>query len=104
MEALAAQQDELAGNATAAGLADGRYDRVTAHFYGTMAEVLRGTPYERLPIWYAERDRQIADNIVRDVLAHPGSRIAIVTGCDHHGPVVTALSKPGDRVVLVPVL
>jgi hypothetical protein len=103
MEALSAQQDQLSGRASAAALADGRYDRITAAYYSTMAELLRGTPYATLPAWYAERDRQIAASIVRAVVANPGRRIAVVTGCDHHGPVVAALSALGDGVVVVPV-
>jgi hypothetical protein len=101
--ALSREQDKIAGTASAASLADGTYDRVTAAYYQVAAELLRGTQCEALSQWWAARDQEISANIVRHVRQNPGRRIAVVTGCDHHGPVVAALSRLSPAVVLVPV-
>ncbi len=103
LEALSSQQDQIAETATAASLADGRYDRVAAAYYKTAAELTRGTPCAKLLAWYAERDRRISANIVEKIIQSPGRRVAIVTGVDHHGPVIGALSSLGSSIVLVPV-
>ena len=103
LDSISRQQERIAGTATAASLSDGRYDRVTAAYYKIAAELTRGTRCERVTDWYAERDRRITANIVKEVLRNPGRRIAVVTGCDHHGPVIAALSGLGSKVVLVPV-
>ena len=103
IDALSRQQEEIIATANAASLADGRYDRVTALYYQLGAELTRGTPCEALSTWFAERDREIAGNIVRNVGGNPGRRIAIVTGADHHGPVIAALSHQGASVVIVPI-
>jgi hypothetical protein len=103
LDALYRQQDEIVGTATAASLADGRYDKVTASYYQIGAELTRGTPCEAVSTWFTARDHEISANIVKDVLDHPGRRIAIVTGVDHHGPVISALSSEVRSVVIVPV-
>jgi hypothetical protein len=103
LDALSRQQDRMADTGSAASLADGSYDRVTASYYQTAAQLTRGTPCERLIAWYAERDREISANIVAQVRHNPGRRIAVVTGADHHGPVVAALRSLGSSIVLVPV-
>ena len=103
LDAISHQQEQIVGTATAASLSDGLYDRVTAEYYKIAAELTRGTRCERLTEWYAERDHEISINIVKEVLQNPGCRIAVVTGCDHHGPVIAALSGLGSEVVLVPV-
>jgi hypothetical protein len=103
LDALSQQQDHIAGTATAASLADGRYDRVTADYYKVAAELTRGTPCEKVTDWYAERDRKISANIIKKILQNPGRRIAIVTGCDHHGPVIAAISGLGASAMLVPI-
>jgi hypothetical protein len=103
LDSLSQQQEKIVATANAASLSDGSYDRVTAEYYKTAAELTHGTRCERLTDWYAERDHEIAANIVKDVRQNPGRRIAVVTGCDHHGPVIAALSGLGPDIVLVPV-
>jgi hypothetical protein len=103
LDSLSQQQEKIVATANAASLSDGSYDRVTAEYYKIAAELTHGTRCERLTDWYAERDHEIAANIVKDVRQNPGRRIAVVTGCDHHGPVIAALSGLGPEVVLVPV-
>ena len=103
LDLISQQQEQIVETATAASLSDGRYDQVTAEYYKIAAELTRGTRCERLTDWYAERDHEISANIVKEVLQNPGRRIAVVTGCDHHGPVIAALSGLGSKVVLVPV-
>ena len=103
LDAISQKQEQIVGTATAASLSDGRYDRATAEYYRIAAELTRGTRCERLTDWYAERNHEISANIVKEVLQNPGRRIAIVTGCDHHGPVIAALSGLDTKVVLVPV-
>jgi len=102
LDALSRLQDQIMDSATAASLAGGRYDRVTAAYYQTAAELARGTRCEVLLDWYAKRDREISANIVGKVVQNPGRRICIVTGADHHGPVIASLSRLGSSVALVP--
>jgi hypothetical protein len=103
LDALSQRQEQIADTASAASLADGRYDRVTAEYYRVATELTRGTPCEPLSAWYAQRDDEIAANIVGVVRENAGRRIAVVTGADHHGPVVAALSARGTSIMLVPV-
>ena len=103
LDALSRQQDQIIRTATAASLADGHYDRVTADYYRTASVLARGTRCEALLHWYAERDRRISANIVRKVVDSPGRRICIVTGADHHGLVIASLARLGSSVVIVPV-
>jgi hypothetical protein len=103
LDALSRQRDQIIETATAASLAGGHYDRVAAAYYQTAAELARGTHCEVLVEWYTERDNQIAANILSKVKQNPGHRISIITGADHHGPVIGALSQLGSSVVLVPV-
>ena len=103
LDEISQQQEQIVGSATAASLSDGRYDRVTAEYYKIAAELTRGTRCERLTDWYAERDHEISANIVKEVLKNPGRRIAVVTGCGHHGPVIAALTSLGSAVELVAV-
>jgi hypothetical protein len=103
LDELSRQQDEIVSTATAASLVDGRYDRVTVDYYRAVAELTRGTPCAALSKWWAERDQKISANIVGEVLREPGRRIAVVTGCDHHGPIIAALNRLGSSVVMSPV-
>ncbi len=98
---LSRQQENLLQTASAASLSEGPYDAVTTEYYRLVAQMTRGTPCEEVSRWYARRDHEIAANIAAAVLQHPGRRIAIVTGADHHGPVVKALSRLGPLVALV---
>ena len=100
LEALSARRDALERTASPEALADGSYDKVTADYYAIAARLTRDTPYAAFPHWYAARDRHLADGVVEEVRHHPGCRIAVVTGADHHGAVVAAIGKlPGDTIL-----
>lgn len=91
LDRLSDEQDRILASATVTSLVDGRYDRVTAAYYRTLTELLAGTRFAALPAYYRRRDHAIAANIVTFAADHPGRRIAVVTGGDHHGPIMTAL-------------
>jgi hypothetical protein len=100
-DALSDRQAALAASATAGALAAGAYDTITAEYYRTVALLTRGTPYALLPQWYAERDHHLDDSVVAQIRLHAGCRIVVVTGADHHGPMVARISALGGGVVLV---
>jgi len=101
--ALSDRQTALGQTATPNALASGPYDKVTADYYRTMAMLTRATPYALLPQWYAERDRHLADRIVTEIRQHPGCRIAIVAGADHHGPIIAAIGTLVMKASILPV-
>lgn len=103
-DAFASQQMTILRDATISGLADGRYDQVTADYYANMRQLMAGTPYAALPAFYQQRDEKIVANILNEVRASPGARIVVVTGADHHGPIVAALAKHAGLVTLAPVV
>lgn len=103
IDRLSAMQDAIVATATAPMLADGRYDRVTADYYRAVHRLLDGTRFAPLAAFYTRRDAEIAAAVVAAVRGSPGQRIAIVTGCDHHGPVVRALRQVGGCIRLAPV-
>lgn len=90
-------------HANATSLVDGRYDRVTAEYYATLRELTAGTRYAALPAFYARRDREISRNILAALLAHPGKRVIIITGGDHHGSVIALLNRHSRNIATVPV-
>jgi hypothetical protein len=100
-EARSALRDEIARTASPGALANGPYDEVTAEYYRLAFKLTRDTPYALVPEWYAERDRHLADNVADDIRRHPGCRIAIVTGADHHGPIMATIKTLRTNVVLV---
>jgi len=102
-DALSDRQAALAGSATPGALAGGAYDAITAEYYRTVALLTRGTPYALLPQWYAERDRHLDASVVDEIRLHPGCRIVVVTGADHHGPMVARIGALGGGAVVVPV-
>ncbi|HWU74766.1 MAG TPA: hypothetical protein VN137_14885 [Sphingomonas sp.] len=100
---LSREQDAILANATVSSLSDGRYDRITREYYATLRALAAGTRFSTLPAFYRRRDERIIANILATAKARPGARIAIVTGADHHGPVVAALSRHPRSVSLVAV-
>jgi hypothetical protein len=101
LEALSDRRDALESTASPEALANGAYDGITREYYRTAAALARGTPYAAVPTWYAERDRHLADNITAEIRLHPGCRMAIVTGADHHGPIMSALATLPTEAVAV---
>ena len=100
---LGAQQMQIVAEATAAQLADGRYGEVTEARYAVFDTMTLGTAYEPLARFYRQRDAKIAENVLDYVRANSGQRIVIVTGADHHGPLVRTLSQYPDEIKLKPV-
>lgn len=91
LDAISARQQALLANATPRGVNDGRYDALCIDYYNTLRAYLAGTRFEALGQFYTARDAHIAASIATFIKAHPGERIAVVTGADHHGPVVRYL-------------
>ncbi len=104
LQALANRRDALENTASPEAVANGPYDAITADDYRTAAALTRNTPYALVTTWYAERDRHLADNVIAQIRLHPGCRIAIVTGADHHGPIVAAISTLRNTAAAVTVL
>lgn len=103
LNTLSEEQDDIIKTATAAKLADGRYDRATAAYYKTVRVLTFGTPYSALSKFYAMRDVKLERNIIRHLRQHPVRRVVIVTGADHHGPIVEALTRLGGCAKIAPV-
>ncbi len=103
IDCLAAMQQAIIANATAPMLADGRYDRFSVRYYRAVHGLLDATRFAPLAAFYTRRDAEIARAVVAVARAMPGKRIAIVTGCDHHGPVSRALRMAGACIRLAPV-
>ena len=78
-------------------LSDGRYDRVTKDYYATFRALTEGTRFAALAAFYHQRDERIIANVLATAKQHPGKRIVIVTGADHHGARSSA-RLPGTRV------
>jgi hypothetical protein len=88
LDAIRSRQNTLLSISNPRGLNDGRYDAVTVDYYDTLRRYYDGTRFADLCTFYTARDAHIAANIATFIKTHPGDRIAIVTGADHHGPVV----------------
>lgn len=103
LTALSDRRDAIESTASPEELASGPYDKVAADYYATTAMLTRGTRFALLPQWYEARDRHLADSVTDAIRRHPGCRIIIVTGADHHGPVSAAVAASGKaRLVPVP--
>ena len=97
-----AEQNILA-DATPAGMNDGRYDRLNDSYYARMHEQLRGTKYEAIPQFYAQRDQHIAANVSAAIRQHPGARFVILTGADHRSAMLRYLQQGfGDAIRIMP--
>jgi hypothetical protein len=89
---LSDEQERIIKASTASQLADGRYDSVTLAYYKDVEAYLRGTTYAEVSTFYSKRDAHLVANVVQHLRVVPEGRIAIVTGADHHGPIVRALA------------
>jgi nitrogenase molybdenum-iron protein alpha/beta subunit len=104
VDALRQRQLELIRSATAASLNDGRYDDITRAYYEAFAKSVSGSPYERLAIFYRERDRRIAENVSRIIKEHAGKRVAVIMGADHRAHTIETLRDLlGPKITLVAV-
>lgn len=101
LDAIRAQQEALIAHATPRSLNDGRYDALCVSYYDTLRQYVAGTRFEEMSRFYTARDAHIAANIVTFVKAHPGERIAVVTGADHHGPIVRFLKDQMKGAVVL---
>ncbi len=91
LDAIQARQQALLANTTPRGLNDGRYDVLCVDYYDTLRQYVAGTRFEAMSRFYTARDAHLAAAVAAFVKGHPGQRIAVVTGADHHGPVVRYL-------------
>lgn len=93
LDVLFEQQMEILKTATPASLIDGRYGQVTKRYYQVSDDLLRGTKYEFIPQFRRRRDQEIGKNIVDFIHGHPGTRIALVMGANHHVYALETLSN-----------
>jgi len=93
LDDLLEQQMDIVKSATPISLIDGRYDTITKHYYQVVDDLLRGTKYELISKFRYNRDQEIGKNIVNFIYAHPGTRIALVMGANHHVFILEALSN-----------
>lgn len=100
LDAIRAQQDALLAKTSPRGLNDGRYDALCVEYYDTLKQYYAGTRFEDISTFYTARDAHIAANIAAFIKAHPGERIAVVTGADHHGPVARFIREKMPDVKL----
>lgn len=89
---LSREQLAIAQRATLPQMMDGSYDRVAASYYAVFKKLTAGTEYQKLSDFYTERDMKLSDNIINFLVTHFCKRVVIVTGADHHGPMVKSLS------------
>lgn len=103
LDEIRAKELRILETATPATFNDGRYDRLNDAYYTTFADLVRGSRYEALSNFYAERDRYLAQNIVAAINRHRGACFVVVTGADHRGPLLRALkAQLGNAVRIVP--
>jgi len=93
LDDLLNQQMEILKTATPASLIDGRYGSVTKKYYQALEDLLRGTKYEPIPQFREKRDQEIGGHMVNFIREHPGSRIALVMGANHHIYALETLSS-----------
>ena len=93
LDDLLNQQMDIIKNATPTSLIDGRYGAVTKKYYQAMDDLLRGTKYESISHFREKRDQEIGEHMVNFIREHPGSRIALVMGVNHHVFALETLSK-----------
>lgn len=87
LAAIRDQQNALLAKTNPRGLNDGRYDALCVKYDDTLKQYYAGTRFADVSAFRTARDAHIAANVAAFIKAHPGERIAIVTGADHHGPV-----------------
>lgn len=96
---------EMVRTAAPESFNDGRYDALNETFYSLTATLVLGSKYQPIADFYADRDRNIDENIAAFIKAHPGKRVVIVTGADHRGALLRYLQTAfGPQVKLLPVL
>jgi len=86
------QQMDILPTATPASLVDGRYGAATKSYYQAVEAMLRGSKYELIFEFRRARDYEIGQNIINFVRSHPGSRIVLVMGANHHVYAMETLS------------
>lgn len=82
-------------------LNDGVYDSLNTIYYEQLSAIFENTPYAALAEFYAERDRQIANNMIEIIGKHPGKRLLFITGGDHRSCAISAIHEAfGSDVIL----
>lgn len=71
-------------------------------YYECLTGRLRGSDYEALPNFYAERDKHIQQNVIAISRQYPGKTIVVLTGADHYPFLVDAVRREKDIVLRMP--
>lgn len=101
---LATQKRSLLETASARQLNDGRYDDLCVVYDNTLKAYYDGTRFADITAFNTGRKARIAANIAGFARAHPGERIAVITGPDHRAAVMNFFAgHPVDHVVMKPV-
>lgn len=90
--------------ATPAIMSGALYDDAVDLMHMQRSSLTKGTRYQRVTDFYDERDRHIGSNVVAFIQKHPGKRIVVLTGADHHGTLVRFIQeKLKSDIILLPV-
>lgn len=90
---LQAQQSDLISKATPSLLNNGRYGDLARKIDQLQIKWYRGTQYEYLAWFNAQRDKHIGQNINSFIEQHSKKRIVLVMGADHRTYAVENIEK-----------
>jgi hypothetical protein len=93
LDSITAREKAILADATPENVNGPLYGDLNDRYYARLAYLLAGSPYQAVPEFYARRDYRLALNVAAFVKGHEGSRIVIVTGADHRGPLSRLLDQ-----------
>jgi hypothetical protein len=76
-------------------LIKGPYHALTDAFYTCHTGRLKGTPYQYIAEFYAQRNKELAARTLAIIRRNPGKRIVVLTGADHYYPIRQYLLQEG---------
>lgn len=80
---ISKKKNDLVLTATRKELNNGNYDALNEIYYQQMEYFLKDTDYNELALFYKNRDKKIASNIIRIITENPGKKIILLMGADH---------------------